>query len=72
MAQMTGETIRRLARENFGYEIGAEDADAMGRTIGVLLAMTGELQGLGLDGIEPAFGYPNLVREAERLARKGK
>ena len=72
MAQMTGETIRRLARENFDYEIDPEAADAMARTIGALLAMTDQFSALGLTGIEPAFGYSNLVREAEALADKTK
>jgi|YelNatPaOPRAMG01_1025707.scaffolds.fasta_scaffold02766_2 hypothetical protein len=72
MAQMTGETIRRLARENFDYEIGPEVAEAMAASIGALLAMTDRLPALGLDGIEPPFGYSNLVREAEALAGKAK
>ncbi len=72
MAQMTAETIRRLARENFDYEIGPEVAEAMAGSIGALLAMTGQFLALGLDGIEPAFGYSNLVREAEALAGKAK
>ncbi len=72
MAQLTPETIRRLARDNFDYELSEETADTMSRAFGPLLAMTGDLQKLGLDGVEPPFGYANLVREAQRLADTGK
>lgn len=72
MAQLTAETVRRLARDNFDYELGEEVADAMARTIGALLAMTSELDRFKLDGVEPPFGYPNLLGEAEQLAGKKK
>jgi len=64
MAQITGETVKRMARDIFDYEISDADADSMAGTAGAMLTLARQLTGLGLDGIEPPFGFPNLVAEA--------
>ena len=68
MAQITGETLKRMAHEIFDYEIADADADAMARTAGAMLTLSRQLTQLGLCGIEPPFGYPNLTAEAGKLA----
>ena len=39
MAQITGETVRRMARDIFDYEIAEADAEAMAHTAGAMLTM---------------------------------
>jgi hypothetical protein len=70
MPQLTAETIRRMARELYGYEMSEPDAAATANTAGAVLALATHLRALGLDGVEMPFGYPNLFAEAERLARQ--
>ncbi|HYA34536.1 MAG TPA: hypothetical protein VEF03_02900 [Candidatus Binataceae bacterium] len=64
MAQITGETVKRMARDIFDYEVSDADADSMAGTAGAMLTLARQLIGLGLDGIEPPFGYSNLFAEA--------
>ena len=43
MAQITGETVRRMARDIFDYEIAEADAEAMAHTAGAMLTMARHL-----------------------------
>ena len=70
MAQITGETVKRMARDIFDYEIADADAEAMAHTAGAMLTMARHLAQLGTSSMEVPFGYPNLIAEASRL-RKG-
>lgn len=70
MAQLTAETMRRLAREIFDYELEDGDAHGLANTSGAMLTMSRHLGTLGLDGIQPPFGYPNLTAEASQLKKK--
>jgi len=68
MAQITGETVRQMAKDIFDYEISEADAHAMAHTAGAMLTLSRHLGSLGLSGIEPPFGYPNLNAEAAKLS----
>ncbi len=72
MAQITGETVKRMAHDIFDYEISDADAESMAHTAGSMLTLARHLNTLGLSGIEPPFGYPNLNAEAAIQASKGK
>lgn len=72
MAQMTGETVKRMARDIFDYEISDEHAAALANTAGAMLTLARHLNTLGLSGIEPPFGYPNLNAEAAIQLRNRK
>lgn len=72
MAQITGETVKRMARDIFDYEISDADAESMAHTAGAMLTLGRHLHTLGLSGIEPPFGYPNLNAEAAIQARNRK
>ena len=64
MAQFTGETVKKIAREIFDYEITDHDAHSVANTAGALLTLSRQLGALPLSGIGPAFGYANLSAEA--------
>ena len=69
MAQITGETVKRMAKDIFDYDISDADANAMAHNAGAMLTLSRHLGALGLSGVEPAFGYPNLNAEAVRINR---
>ncbi|HVN27488.1 MAG TPA: hypothetical protein VMT64_03335 [Candidatus Binataceae bacterium] len=71
MAQLSGDAVKRLAREIFDYEISDHHARAAANTAGAMLTLSRGLATLPRPGIGPAFGYGNLIAEAEHLhARK--
>ena len=69
MPLLTGETVKQVMRDLYGYEISADDADAIAHSAGAMLTLAGHLGSIGLAGIEPPFGYPVLLAEATRLAK---
>jgi len=70
MAQLTGETVKKMAREIFDYDISDHDAHAVANTAGAMLTLSRQLGALPLSGIGPAFGYANLIAEAAHLNAK--
>ena len=70
MAQLTGETVKQMAREIFDYELSDPDAHAVANTAGAMLTLSRQLGVLPLSGIGPAFGYANLGAEAAHLSAK--
>jgi len=70
MAQLTGETVKNIAREVFDYDISTHHADAAANTAGAMLTLARQLGALPLSGIGPAFGYPNLIAEAAHLSSR--
>jgi hypothetical protein len=68
MPILTGETVKQVLRDLYGYEISDDDARAIANGAGAMLTMARQFSALGLDGIEPPFGYPNLLAEAARLS----
>jgi hypothetical protein len=70
MPILTGETVRQVLHDLYGYEISDDDARAIANGAGAMLTMGWQFSALGLGGIEPPFGYPNLLAEAARIARE--
>ena len=70
MAQLSAEAVRIIAREMFDYQIADHDAHSVANTAGAMLTLARQLGALGLSGIGPAFGYPNLNAEAAHLNSK--
>jgi hypothetical protein len=67
MPLVTGETVKLVMRDLYGYEVS--DADAIAHSAGAMLTLAGHLRSIGLIGIEPPFGYPVLLAEAARFAK---
>jgi len=70
MAQLTGETVKQLASEVFGYQISDRHAESAANTSGAMLSLSRQLGALPLSGIGPAFDYANLVAEAAHFNRE--
>ncbi|GEM_PF-434280 len=69
MAELTPETVMRVAREFYDYPMNAETAAAVAKIADAMLTDARRLSALGLDGVEPPFSYATMVAEAERLRR---
>ncbi len=67
MAQLTGETVKQIAREVFDYDITDHDAHSVANAAGAMLTLSRYLGTLPLTGIGPAFSYATLVAEASHL-----
>ena len=68
MAQLSPATVMKVAAEVYGYELSAEAAASIARAVGALLGRMRALPA-AVPG-EPAFGYPNMLAEAESLRRR--
>jgi hypothetical protein len=69
MPLVTGETVKQVLRDLYGYEVTDADAHAIARSAGAMLTLAGHLGSIGLAGIEPPFGFPVLMAEAARLGK---
>lgn len=67
MPQVTGETVKRMLLDLYGYEISDGDAHSIARTAGAMITLAGQLGTVGIAGIEPPFGYPVMSSESTRL-----
>ncbi len=70
MAELTAETVMRVAREFSDYPMSEETATAVAKVANAMLTDARRLSALGLEGVEPPFSYATLVAEAERLRRR--
>ena len=70
MAELTAETVMRVAREFYDYTMSEETAAAVAKVADAMLTDARRLSALGLEGVEPPFSYATLVAEAERLRRR--
>ncbi len=69
MPLLTGETVKQVMRDLYGYEVSGADVDAIAHGAGAMLMLAAALGSIGLAGIEPPFGYPVMIAEAARLAK---
>ncbi|HYL58724.1 MAG TPA: hypothetical protein VEU51_07625 [Candidatus Acidoferrales bacterium] len=69
MPLVTGETVKQVLHDLYGYEVSAEDAQAIAHGAGAMLTLAGNLASLDLTGIEPPQGYAVMIAEATRLAK---
>lgn len=70
MPILTGETVKQALHDLYGYEISDDDARAIANGAGAMLTMAQQFETLGLEEIEPPFGYSNLLAAAARLAQE--
>ena len=69
MPLVTPATVKQVLKDLYGYPISDADAQSIAHSAGAMLTLAGHLGSLGLAGIEPPFGYPNLSAEAARLSK---
>jgi hypothetical protein len=71
MAKLTAETAKAMARELYGYELTDAAAEVVANAAGAMVTRSRRLGDLDLRGVQPPFGYPTLVAEAERIRKRG-
>jgi hypothetical protein len=69
MPLVTGETVKQVLHDLYGYEVSDADARAIAQGAGAMLTLAGSLGSLNLTGIVPPFGYAVMTAEATRLAK---
>jgi hypothetical protein len=72
MALLTPQAVKVLARELHDYCLSDEAARTVAHLVGAVATYSRRLQSLNLEGIQPPFGYPVLLDEAERLKARNK
>jgi hypothetical protein len=70
MAQLTPETVKMLAQQLYDYQLSDDAAAAVAHMVGAMAAYTRRLEALTLGGLQPPFGYPTLIAEADRIRRR--
>lgn len=71
MAKLTPQTVKAMAQELYGYELTDEAAVAVANAAGAMVTHSRRLGSLDLSGVQPPFGYPTLLAEAERIRKRG-
>jgi hypothetical protein len=61
------ETIKQIARLNYGYELTSEAAGYVATLANTISAGARGLAALNLGGVEPPFGLTTLMQEAARM-----
>jgi hypothetical protein len=70
MPLVTPETVKRVLKDVYDYEISDEAAVPVANTAGAMISLAHNLDSLGLDYIEPPFGFPNLLAGATQITAK--
>lgn len=70
MARLTPDTVKTLAQELYDYHLADDAAASVARMIGAITTYSRRLENLSLSGLQPPFGYPTLVEEANRSRRR--
>jgi hypothetical protein len=72
MARLTGPAVKMLAKQLYDYEFSDDAAEAVAHMVGAMATYSQRLEALNLSGLQPPFGYPTLIAEAERSLRVSK
>ncbi len=70
MARLTPETVRAMAKELYDYELSDDAAVAVANAAGAMVTHSRRLGSVDLGGVQPPFGYPTLLAEAERIRKR--
>ncbi len=72
MARLTGEAVKQLAQQLYDYNLSDDAAEAVAHMVGAMATYSRRLEALNLTGLQPPFGYPTLLAEAERQCRSSR
>ena len=72
MARLTGPAVKMLAQQLYDYNLSDDAAEAVAHMIGAMATYSRRLEALNLTGLQPPFGYPTLIAEAERSLRSSR
>ena len=71
MARLTGPAVKMLAEQLYDYRLSDDAAETVAHMVGAMATYSRRLQ-LNLAGVQPPFGYPVLLAQAERSVRGAK
>lgn len=69
MARLTGRAVKTMAQQLYDYDLSDDAAEAVAHMVGAISSYSRRLEALNIGGVQPPFGYPILVAEAERRRR---
>lgn len=69
MARLTPETVKALARQIYDYDLTDDATIAVAHIVGAMATYSRRLETLPLGGLQPPFGYPTVIAEAQRINR---
>lgn len=72
MARVTGEAVKLLAHQLYDYNVSDDVAEAVAHMVGATASYARRLESLNITGLQPPFGYPALIAQAERSRRNSK
>jgi hypothetical protein len=72
MARLTGVAVKMLAQQLYDYELSDDAAEGVAHMVGAMATYSRRLEVLNLTGLQPPFGYPTLIAEADRKRRTSK
>ncbi len=72
MARLTAQAVKLLAQQLYDYALSDDAAESAARMVGAMATYSRRLETLTLTGLQPPFGYPTLIAEAERSLRSSK
>jgi hypothetical protein len=72
MARLTGPAVKMLAQQLYDYNMSDDAAEAVAHMVGAMATYSRRFEALNLTGLQPPFGYPTLIAEAERRSRNSK
>ena len=70
MPLITPETVKRVLKDVYGYDISDDALTPVANTAGAMISLAEQLDSLGLEAIEPPFGYATLMADAMRASAK--
>ncbi|HVN63510.1 MAG TPA: hypothetical protein VMT58_02650 [Candidatus Binataceae bacterium] len=69
MPHLSAETVQRVMKDLYGYEIPLDRAAAVANMTGALLTLAEHMTAGEHFESEPPFSYPLLISEADRIAK---
>jgi hypothetical protein len=65
MAKLTPEAVKLLAHQLYDYSIPDDAAETVAHMVGAMASYARRLDALKLDGLQPPFGYPTMMQQAD-------
>jgi hypothetical protein len=72
MSRLTAEAVKVLAQQLYDYSLSDDAAETVAHMVGAMATYSRRLNVLKPGGLQPPFGYPTLIAEAERSLRSSK
>lgn len=70
MARLTPEAVKMIAQQLYDYEMSDDSAATVAHMVGAMATYSKRLDTIKIAGLQPPFGYPTLIAEAERIRRQ--